>query len=114
MTAALQPDSASYRRREEYQLARALLADVCVATNPRPKEDAEAQRLRRSAVALPKLFIPSPKPLSAEEERDSQRILLSEIAEAVHSALASGGLDEGTAERLEERRQELLQRIESY
>ena len=114
MTAPLQPDPANYRRREEYQLARALLADVCVAVNPRVRKNAEAQRLRRSAVALPKIFIPSPQPLSAEEERDSQRILLTEIAEAVHSALASGGLDAGTAERLEKRRQELLQRIEAH
>ena len=114
MTAPLQPDPANYRRREEYQLARALLADVCTAVSPRARGDAGAQRLRRSAVALPKLFIPSPQPMSAEEERDSQRILLSEIAEAVHSALASGGLDEGTAERLEQRRQELLQRIDGH
>lgn len=114
MNAPLQPDTANYRRREEYQLARALLADVCVAVTPKAREDVGAQRLRRSAVALPKLFIPSPQPMSAEEERDSQRILLSELEEAVHSALASGGLDQGTAERLEQRRQELLKRIDSH
>ncbi len=100
-----------YRNREEYQLARALLADVCLATRDIGVSPTAAHRLRRSAVALPQVFLPTSPKMTPSEERDSQRDLLQQLADALGDALSSGLVEPGMAERLEQRRRDLLHRV---
>ena len=108
------PHPLPYREREEYQLARALLGDVVASTSSHPRNEplsSEAAQLRRSAVALPNVFLPTSPTLNPDQQRDSQRLVLQDLADALGVALDSGLLDIETAQRIDLRKQAILERI---
>ncbi len=104
--------SSQYRDREEYQLARALLADVCVATQADATAGPAVERLRRSAVELPGLFLPSRRQVSTSQASDSQRLVLRTLAAALDEASDSGALDPDCVQRLAAKHRELLAQVE--